>query len=221
MSVELLHLRKLLQLLYAGQKQQQLLIRSEIRNDLMKIAGKQSAGGDFYAPFWSDVKDHALGKASLADLSKRRVEANARRERLYPVLTAGFLKWWTEQRRWTNEPFELIRGPSALYNFNKFLTIKIDNFLSIRDGRGIDRYIYPYFYELPPLKNEAARIALWIFKSSFPALNFDNFEILDVTRGRIFAPDRCYLEGDEKQILTERYEVLWRRYIELEENFNK
>lgn len=220
MSVENIHLRKLLQMLYAGQKHQISLVRAEVRSDLAKAQGDATSGGDFYAPFWADVKAHVEGQHDLVEQTKYRIVQNRRRERLYPILCNGFLSWWDEQRRWTNSPFEIVRSPSTQFKFNELLTVRLENFLSVEDSTGARRFIYPYFYERPPLKNEAARIALWLISQSFKALPFEKFRVLDVTRGRIFSPDRCYLEGDEEEILTRRYRELWNLYVEIEESIS-
>lgn len=218
MSVENLLLRKLLQMMYAGETQRRALVRADVRTDFAKASGNPPNGGDFYGPFWADVKDHISGKQDLRQLARDRIEKNSRRERLYPDLTRGFLRWWDTQRRWTNEPFAIIRPPSATFRFNEILTIKLDNFLSVRDAHGVDRFVYPYFYETPVLKNEAARVALWTMQQAFKGLKFENFRILDVIRGRVFSPDRCYLEGDEEEILQRKHRELWNLYVEIEED---
>lgn len=204
-------------MLFAGERQKTSLLRADVRQDQKRLEGLQVSGGDFYAPFWSDVKDHVAGVADLHDSSQTRMERNARRERLYPILTKGFLTWWDQHRRWTNEPFELVRTPSTTFVFDKNLTIRLDNFLSVKDSKGVSRFIYPYFYDSPALRNEAARVGLWVIKQSFPGLRFEHFRILDVPRGRIFSPDRCYLEGDEEDILRVKYQQLWNLYVSIEE----
>ncbi len=219
MSVETIPLRRLLQLLYAGARQQQSLLRAEIRADLAKQRGISSNGGDFYGPFWADAREHVSSIKDLTVATQERVDRNKARERLYPILKDGFLKWWDSQRRWTNAPFETVRAPTAALKVTETLTIKIDNILAVRDAEGVDRFIYPYFYEAPILKNEAARIGLWALKRSFPGLIYDHFRILDVPRGRIFSPDRCYLEGDEAVILKRKFFDLWTMYVKLEEDY--
>lgn len=221
MSVELIHLRKLLQFLFSGRKQQISQVRSEVRLDAAKALGISGSGGDFYAPFWADVKDHVCSKSDLRSATKSRIEQNIRRGRLYPILTDGFLQWWDDQRRWTNEPFAIERAPSTTLRVNDILSVRLENFLTIKDSQGTSRYIYPYFSESPTLKNEAARISLWCFRKAFKALEYENFRILDVPRGRIFSPDRCYLEGDEEEILERRHRELWDLYVEIEENGNQ
>lgn len=218
MSVENIHLRKLVQMLFAGEKQKLSLVRSDVRQDVSRSLGEISGGGDFYGPFWADVKDHVAGKTDLLELTKHRISQNRRRERLYPILAKGFLAWWDEQRRWTNAPFEIVRSPSTQFKFNDILTIKLENFLAVEDQSGVRRYIYPYFYERPALKNEAARISLWVMSQAFKALPFEKFRVLDVPRGRIFSPDRCYLEGDEEAVLQKRHLDLWKLYVEIEES---
>lgn len=206
-----------MQLMFAGPTEQRALLRADVRQDLARAAGVSSGGGDFYGPFWSDVKDHVAGRADLLDSTKQRVLKNSRRERLYPILAKGFLDWWNEHRRWTNEPFEIVRTPATTLKINDVLNIRLENFLAVKDSDGVVRYIYPYFYEKPVLRNEAARISLWAIKNAFKGLQYDHFRILDVPRGRIFSPDRCYLEGDEKEVLIRRHKDVRNFYIEIEE----
>jgi hypothetical protein len=185
------------------------MLRTEARGDKARDEGKSVAGGDFYGPFWADVKEHVFGGADLRDSVRERISKNTGREKLYPVLRDGFLSWWDEQRRWTNEPFQPVRAPSTIYRVNELLSVRIEGMLAVQDADGEDRYIYPYFYSEPSLRNEAARIGLWVFRKAFVALPPDRFRILDVPRGRIYAADRCYLEGNESEILEERFEQLW------------
>ncbi|AOF98278.1 hypothetical protein [Sphingobium sp. RAC03] len=219
MAVEIIHLRKLLQLLYASPRDQQTLLRAEIRAEIAKENGVSGGGGDFYGPFWADARDHVFEINDLHLATDDRIARNNRRARLYPILRDGFLKWWNEQRRWTNTPFESVRAPSGQLKFSEILTIKVDGIIAVKDATGTSRYIYPYFSETPALKNEGARISLWVFYRTFPGLDFNNFRILDVPRGRIYSPDRCYLEGDEAQILKQKYDNLWQMYVNLEEDY--
>lgn len=208
MSIETLHLRKLLQLLYVNPARQISLLRAEIRADLAKEEGRPIAGGDFYGPFWSDVNDHVFGRRDIRDAVEDRVESNDRRARLYPALAEGFLKWWDQERRWTNEPFSPTRAPSTVITIDDSLRIKISNILAVRDARGVDRFVYPYFSEQPSLKSEPARVGLWILKRAFVALPAEHFRVLDVLRGKIFSLDRNPLEGDEALALDRRFRNL-------------
>ena len=219
MSIEVIHLRKLLQLLYSNPRQQETLLRTEVRNDILKSQGGTVAGGDFYAPFWSDVRSHVFNVEDLHATVEKRIENNDRRALLYPILRDGFLKWWEESRRWTNTPFEQVRSPSVSYRFNELLTVKIEGMLGVRDALGIERYIYPYFSEAPALKNEGARISFWLLTRAFPAISVDGFRILDVSRGRIYSPDWCYLEGDEETTLQRKFYQLWTKFVSIEENY--
>lgn len=106
MSIEKANLRKLLQLFYAADRQQRRLLREDIRNDRRRESGGRDEGGDFYSPFWADVKSHVAGHSALKDQSGIRIAANKSRARLYPVLTDCFLTMWSEKMRWRNEPFE-------------------------------------------------------------------------------------------------------------------
>ncbi len=217
MGIDLLHLRRLLQLLYASERQLPALLKADIRAEIAKADGLASSGGDFYGPFWYDVREHVFERGDLRSLALERIAKSKSRERLYPVLTNGFLRWWETQRRLTNAPFEQVASPTKILKINDILSVKIEDILSIRDGLGVDRHIYPYFYESPSLKNEAGRIGLRILQRAFPALSLENFRLLDIPRGRVFAPDRSFLEGDEDIILQRRFYQVWEMYVALEE----
>jgi hypothetical protein len=215
MSFETIHLRKLLKVLYLDRGAQISELRSDIRSEIARDAGAGGEGGDFHGPFWSDAKDHVFHRSDLRDTVRARIESNPARARLYPQLRDGFLLWWEERRRWTNEPFQPIDSPRARYLFQDLgATVKVENLLAVRDARGADRLIYPYFSEEPPLSEEGARIGLWLMSAALPAYRSERLRILDVMRGRSFSTDRVPLQGDEERIFRERYGRLleqWRK----------
>ena len=95
MSIKRIHLRKALRLLYLPDSGRRALLRADIRNDLKKAQETEDdSGGDFHGPFWADAKRHVQGEINLFEKVKARIEANNRRERLYPRLAKGFLDWW-------------------------------------------------------------------------------------------------------------------------------
>src|SRR3546814_9224497 len=66
-SSDLIPLRKSLQLFYAPHSLRRSILKEDIRLDRKKEAGgTRSRGGDFYLPFWSDVKKHISGDGDLA-----------------------------------------------------------------------------------------------------------------------------------------------------------
>jgi hypothetical protein len=77
MSMERLHLRKLLQLFYADRSKRRSIILTDIRSDVKRTLDPESRGGDFYVPFWADAKDHVAGKK---DLSPQAFRADLRAE---------------------------------------------------------------------------------------------------------------------------------------------
>lgn len=220
MSLENIHLRKLLKIFYLPQNLRTSALRSDIREDLAQEGGAAAAGGDFYGPFWRDAKDHVVGVADLHDCVDRRVASNPRRKTLYPQLRDGFLLWWNERRRWTNEPFQTVDGIKGRHEFDDLGTVvKVDNILSVRDARGDDHYVYPYFSPHPPLNEEGARLGLWLIGKAFPNVDLEEVRVLDVIRGQTFSTDRNELVGDEEQIFTARYRAalnewrsLWSEY---------
>jgi hypothetical protein len=94
MSIEKIHLRKLLQLFYLPDNRRRSLLRADIRIDLNKALGETTDGGDFHGPFWADAKSHVAREVDLRIKIKERIESNKGRARLYPLLADGFLSWW-------------------------------------------------------------------------------------------------------------------------------
>lgn len=207
MSLKRVHLRKLLQIFYLPNAARTSLLRADIRNDLSKEGGGGSSGGDFYVPFWADVKDHVADKGDLKTLTQARINGNARRARLYPKLSSGFLTWWNEKRRWVNEPYKVLQSSikTQLHIPSNNCVVKIENLLSVEIGDSSLRQIYPYFSENPALPEEGARIGLWVLKTAFPTHTFDEFRILDILRSRSFSPSDPALTGDEESLFIKHY----------------
>ena len=215
MSLENIHLRKLLKILYLQPNQRTSALRSDIREDIAREGGAGAGGGDFYGPFWRDAKDHVFGYRDLHDAVDVRVESNARRENLYPQLRDGFLLWWDNRRRWTNEPFHQAETPKGRFEFDGLgAVVKVDNILAVRDAREEIRFIYPYFSPTPALVDEASRLGLWLIDRALPNTPLDQVRILDVIRGQTFSTDRNHLQGDEQEVFVARYRLAlneWRR----------
>jgi hypothetical protein len=201
-----IHLRKILKILFLEPNARRAELRSDIREEIAREAGQDGGGGDFYAPFWADAKNHVFGIADLHDMVDGRVEANGRRANLYPQLRTGFLTWWNERRRWTNEPFRPGRSLRTHFQFpNLDAIIKVDNILSVRDGADEEHVVYPYFSPEPELSENAARLGLWLLSLALPTVSLEEIRILDVIRGRTFSIDRNALRGDEQEEFTRRY----------------
>lgn len=216
MALERIHLRKLLKILFLPPNRQQSAIRRDIWEDGVKEAGGETSGGDFYVPFWADAKRHVFGTGDLHALVDRRVADSAQRRNLYPRLRDGFLLWWNERRRWTNEPFQPGQSAKARFQFPRLdAVVKVDNILSVRDGVGAERFVYPYFFPEPVLSEHAARLGLWLLTVSLPSIPPNAIRILDVIRGRTFSLDRIPLQGDEEQDFRRQYAALLRRRDEL------
>lgn len=207
MALNHIHLRKLLKILFMEANGRRSELRSDIREEIAREAGQDSSsGGDFYGPFWADAKSHVFGTADLHNMVDDRVEANARRANLYPQLRTGFLTWWNERRRWTNEPFRPGQSLKANYSFPELdATVKIDNILSVRDGTGAEHVVYPYFAPQPELSENAARLGLWLLSVALPIVPAAEIRILDIIRGRTFSIDRYPLRGDEEENFRRRY----------------
>jgi len=221
MSLDRIHLRKLLKIMFLDQRALTSALRGDIREELAREAGESEGGGDFYAPFWFDAKRHALGIEDLTETVDLRIAANSGRANLYPQLRDGFLVWWNERRRWTNEPFTTGTALKAHFPFpNVDAVVKVEGVLSIRDGRDVERYVYPYFAPNPVLGEEAARWGLWLLGQALPNVQADEFRILDLIRGQTASLDRLPLHGDEQQRFRERYQEVLRQRAALRAEYD-
>lgn len=209
MSVRNLHLRKLLKLMYLAPDRRVSALRTDIREDIARESGDSGSGGDFYGPFWSDAKDHVFGTTYLPEMVQVRIAANAGRANLYPQLRDGFLLWWNERRRWTNEPFRQADAIKTVRPVEEFdAHVKVANILCVRDARDEDHYVYPYWFPHPALGDESSRIGLWFLRSALPTVDPRELRLLDVIRGQTFSLDRTPLIGDEEQRFQARYQAL-------------
>lgn len=217
-----IHLRKLLRILFMEPNQRRSALRSDIRDELMRERGEAGeGGGDFYGPFWFDAKAYALGQVDLQQCVAERIAANANRANLYPLLHDGFLLWWNERRRWTNEPFRPGQSLKTRFAFPGLdATVKIDSVLSVRDGLDTEHFVYPYFAPTPALSEEAARLGLWLLIQALPTVDSNELRILDVIRGRTFAIDRHPPQGNEEQNFRRRYEAALRERAELRREYD-
>lgn len=221
MSLNQIHLRKLLKILYSEPNRRISALRSDIREDIARANGDLTGGGDFYGPFWADAKSHALGLTDLHATTDARIASNSGRANLYPRLRDGFLLWWEERRRWTNQPFQQAAIVKRRYNFPGIdAVVKVDNILSIEDALGHLHFTYPYFSPEPTLSLEAGRIGLWLLIQALPEVNQNEIRILDVIRGRPFSLDRNPLEGNEQSIFTQRYSEALNQWQELRREYD-
>lgn len=211
MALERIHLQKLLKILFLDARKQRSAVRTDIREDRDKESGRDSSGGDFYGPFWADAKGHVFGTVDLTRATADRIDQNWRRKNLYPKLRDGFLLWWSQRRRWTNQPFLPGQPLKARVAFPGVeAVVKIEGVLSVRDGLGAERSIYPYFAPEPELSEHAARLGLWLIARAFPSVSPDKFRVLDAMRGRTFSIDRTPLLGNEEADFRRRYLELLR-----------
>lgn len=221
MSLKKIHLRKLLQIMYASDSKRIALLREDIRNDIYKEAGAESEGGDFFRPFWSDAKRHVAGDLDLKVQTDFRIEKNGRRKRLYPLLRDGFLTWWNEKRRWINEPFKFLTEQAKAQFPVPAVDglVKIENILAVRVGDESNRLIYPYFSEEPFLQAEAARLGLWVLSSALTRYSAQDIRILDVLRGASFSLGDLPIKGNEEAIFTKKYEALVTEWEKLKDEY--
>ena len=209
MAIENIHLRKLLKIMFLEASPRRGELKKDIREDRAREMGSAGNGGDFYGPFWFDAKAHALGGRDLFEAVSARIAANWRCGNLYPQLRDGFLLWWNERRRWINEPFQQGQSLNAIFAFPGVnATVKLDNILSVRDGQGVEHYVYPYFAPEPILGEEAARWGLWLLGNAFNMVPHQELRILDVIRGRTFSVDRNPLQGNEEEAFRQCFRSL-------------
>jgi hypothetical protein len=219
-GIDRIHLRKILKILFLDQRQLVSALRGDIREEIAREAGETEGGGDFYAPFWFDAKQHALGFADLTTCVEERIAANSGRSNLYPELRDGFLTWWNERRRWTNVPFTPGSAVKVHFPFPGMnAVVKIEGILSIRDGRNVERYVYPYFAPNLVLGDEAARWGLWLLREALPNVDASELRILDVIRGTTCSLDRNSLRGDEEAAFRNRYVEVLRQREALREEY--
>jgi hypothetical protein len=205
-SIEKIHLWRLLKLLYLPAKE----LRAELLKDIgeeRRRGSSRSNGGDFYGPFWSDAKKHIAGAVDLAAETNSRVAANEKRARLYPILKDNFMHWWHQKRRMRNEEVAIlqkeVRGRLKIEELN--CIIKVENTLAVKVGDQYERVIYPYFSEEPVLSPEACRIAFWILIQTLPDFELSEFRLLDVLRATSYSIADYQLAGNERALLLARY----------------
>lgn len=211
MSVLDIPLRKALQLFYAPQSLRRSLLKEDIRLDRKKEAGgTRSRGGDFFLPFWSDVKSHVAGNGDLSQLTDERIKSNRGFKRLYPLLSDGILELLSAKLRWSNEPVEIVpqnvHGNLRVEDLGG--TIRIRDALHARVRREYTRVVYPYFSEEPALPEEGGRLALWVMQQALTELDPDDMRIIDVLRRRFFSPQTTPLQGNEEAVFRENYRSL-------------
>jgi len=217
MSVLDIPLRKALQLFYANERMRRSILKEDIRLDRKKEAGgTRSQGGDFYLPFWSDVKKHIAGEGDLEKSTLSRIDGNKNFKRLYPLLKDGVLELLSAKLRWSNEPVEII--PQSVHgnlNIQEIgAIVRIRDALHARVREKYTRVVYPYFSEEPSLSEEGGRLGLWAMQQALPNLDPDDMRLIDPLRRVFFSPETTPLRGDEQAIFINKYKMLlseWER----------
>lgn len=208
MSIRKPHLKKVIQVLYLPDNKLKSALRSDINTEAKKVSGENTGGGgDFHSAFWSDAKKHAAGLLDLRVAVEQRIADHKGRRNLYPLLQDGYLKWWDEKRRWSNEEFSIlpvsVKGTYKPSNLD--VEVKVENLLTVKVGEHSNRLICPYFSESPVLSPEAARIGLWLMNEALDGYAIEDMRILDVLRSESFSVSDYPLHGDEEQKFREGY----------------
>ena len=217
MSVLDIPLRKALQLFYANQALRRSILKDDIRLDRRKESGgTRSQGGDFYLPFWADVKKHISGDGDLTQMIDDRIASNKSFKRLYPLLKDGVLELLSAKLRWSNEPVEIV--PQSVHGNLQIEglggTIRIRDALHARVREKYTRVVYPYFSEEPALTDEGGRLGLWVMKQALAKLDPHDMRIIDPLRRVFFSPETTPRKGDEEEIFHDKYTKLideWER----------
>ncbi|MFK0690922.1 hypothetical protein ACFX5Q_22365 [Mesorhizobium sp. IMUNJ 23033] len=208
MSVLDIPLRKILQLFYAPQSLQRSILKDDIRLDRRKEkGGNRSRGGDFYLPFWSDVKKHIAGDADLSEMTDGRIQSNKNFTRLYPLLKDGVIDLLSAKLRWSNEPVQIV--PKSVHGNLQFGDIggivRIRDALHARVRGEYTRVVYPYFSEEPALSEEGGRLGLWAMQQALTESDPNDMRIIDILRRTFFSPQTTPLRGDEGTVFRENY----------------
>lgn len=223
MSLHNIPLRKLLKIMFLAVSPRRSAIREDIRTDRARslaVPG-DSSGGDFYGPFWADAKAHVFGQGNLYGMVDRRIAKKKQRKKLYIQLRNGFINWLNSQQNW-KEPLETGKPLKIKYEFPELTSlVRVDSVLSVKDAKGDEYYIYPYFAPEPKLTEEAAKLGLWLLQQALPQnIKHDQIHILDVIRGRSFSINDNELSGEEERSFRKRYESLLKERDELVKEYN-
>lgn len=210
MTIDVIHLRKLLKFLQLNPAQTRSALRREAYEDRRREEFPDEGGGDFHAPFWSDAKAYVTQGSDLNDAVDYRIQRNDRRARLYPMMRDRFLEWWEEFERGTNET--LVPQEERVHARHRFedlgITVKVDNLLALGLGEDRHQLIYPYFSEAPPISPRWARVGLWVMAETLEAYSVDDMLIVDIHRARAFSTRTTPLQGDEGEMLAARMSEL-------------
>jgi len=217
MSFNEVNLNRLLRICGATPALTTRMIREELRAERSRIDGLAGGGGDFYAPFWSDAKSHVIGVLDLPEQIQIRIEHLTQRKRLYPALRDGFIKWFGDIKKSTNQNVGWYEA--KVHNRFKFpgldLMIKVENLMGLHIGHERHMLVYPYFFEDPILTEKWGRVGLWLMAASLPDFDPTEMHILDVIRGRSLSGSSTSLKGDEEAIFVTRYQQLFDEWKQL------
>lgn len=211
MSVLDIPLRKALQLFYASPQQRRKILKEDIRLDLKKESGgNRSQGGDFYQPFWTDVRLHMSGAGDISDLTEKRINSNKRYARLYPKLKDGIIDLVNEKLRWSNERLEILpQSAHGILNFEDLGgVIRIKNAFYARVRGEYTRVVYPYFSEEPELPDEGGRLGLWAMQMALKNFDPNDMRLIDPLRKRFYSPRLTPLQGNEEVRFRKLYGLL-------------
>lgn len=192
-------------------------LRGDIRQEINKEKGIANDGGDFYTPFWGDAKRYVADEIDLHEQMQYRIHKNPRRENLYPKLATGFLTWWLDKRRWSNQSFEFLeKSIKGSVDFKELdASVRVGNLLSLKISDDSYKLIYPYFAKEPKLEDEAVRLGLWLMNEALPMYSIQDMRVLDVLRARSVSVSDVPLRGDEAEVFSAKFRYLLQRWENL------
>ena len=179
---------------------------TDISRDRRKSAGRKTGGGNFYGPFWGDVRRHFLREGNISELTKDTIGRDHGRENLYTLLEANFQIFL---RRGHNSEAELsAKRPNGDFNLSDIgLTTKVEGILTLII-EGDEHLVYPYWFNEPRLSDDTVRIGLWLISKALPYENPENIRILDIMRANYFSLETHPLKGNEEELLIQGYQEI-------------
>ena len=83
-----------------------------------------------------------------------------------------------------------------------------------------ERLGYPYWFESPPINDEAARVGLWVLSKALNDQNSQNVRIFDIIRSEYFSLNTHPLEGNEDDLLLAHFKRIEKLRDKLKLEYN-
>lgn len=208
MAFDNVSLNKLLKILPCPLKKREAIIRKDARDAVLKERkAEKKDGGDFYGVFWSGAKKFVLKGDNLRKLVREQARKSKAKRRWYPMLLEGFFRWYDAHcgDSHPTERAEIAKAFGRCSPLTELGRVRVHNLLAWREADGTRHIVYPYFDKDHALGPRAARLGRWAMINALPDHDAESMAILDVLRGQVYDNDNCPLQGDEEEILSDRY----------------